>query len=90
MAGLALAAAACFMNGVTVKFENRSSYAVRISPNMASWAPFTLNPGESKDIESEYDTISFYYDQQDLVFLEWVDTKHVVFRDRPVTSLSGR
>jgi len=51
-------------------FENNSDYYVTISPNGQDWESFTISPGETRTISINYDTIYFYYDNADYVYID--------------------
>ena len=90
LAVLALSSIGCFETGSDVTFDNRSTYSVAIWPNVQTWQAFALAPGEKKTIKIEFEYVSFFYDPIDFIFADFLDAKTIIFRDRPLSALSGK
>jgi hypothetical protein len=88
LAVVLLSSLSCLL-GTTVHFENRSTWAVSVWPNQQTWDQFALNPGQTRDVKTDMEAISFYFDPVTNVYFDWADAKTVVFRDR-TTPISGK
>ena len=75
--------------GTTVHFNNKSTWAVSVWPNQQGWDPFAINPGQTHDVKTDMNAISFFYDPVTYVYFDWADSKTVVFKDR-ATPISGK
>jgi len=79
----------CQLLGHAFSFENSSSHSLHISPDGQSWAAFTLSAGQTKDVNIPETTITFMYDNADLVDCDTTSRAGTItFTDVPTVTYS--